>query len=295
MKIGAIIIDSGCDNNCLFCPGRPPATYYEIIQQEKVILENIEFFMLKKYDMIEISGNDPATYKDIYGLINYLKKRFKRVRLSTHGKNLNTELLAKAGLDEIKIPIYGPNARIHELVARAPNSFNKAIKTIKEVISTDIKLIITSLIFKQNINFLEELYDFVSNYTPRFTLGMPFILDYESSKEFYVPYKQLINRINDLIKYTNYKIRLVDIPYCIIGSDYKYAFFSNPPELGLQQPPKELQTNIRNVPSYRLKIKLEFCSICKYNNKCDGFLKNDIVYYGLARDDINSRPMRYRK
>ena len=288
MKIGALIINSGCNNYCVFCAGHNTPTPQELIQQEKIIFENIKFFLANKYDMIEISGADPASYKELYGLIAYLKQRFKKVRLLTHGKNLNVDLLSKAGLDEIKIPIYGPNAKIHEKITRSTGSFDKSIETIKNLSNSNIKLIITSLIFKQNLNFLEMIYELALKYTPNFTLGMPFIIDLESSRKFYIPYNSLIGKINKLIQHTQYQIKLIDIPYCIIGFNYKYAFFSNPPELGIQQPPSEIRTHLRNIPSYRVKIKLPFCRQCILNQKCAGFLKNDIKFYGINKRDYRN-------
>lgn len=45
---------------------------------------------------------------------------------------------------------------------------------------------------------------------------------------------------------------------------------------------KIYKTNIKDIPVYRIKIKLKICKKCFCNSVCDGFLKRDIEKFGIG-------------
>ena len=77
----------------------------------------------------------------------------------------------------------------------------------------------------------------------------------------------------------NYKVSFTEIPYCVFGYIDRARINNTclPPNLGkYSQPPKILKTPIKDIPSYRLKRKIEMCKNCKASPFCDGFFINDI-------------------
>jgi len=278
MKIGAVLVNTGCDNNCLFCPGLPAVSEYELQKIEMKIASNTELFLRDKISTIEVSGADLCSYKDLWKLLGYLNDRFQEVRLSTHGKCIYKHIseLIKSGVKEVKIPLYGPSPEIHRKIARGDVN-GEVFKSLRALKDSGIKITITSLITKYNYEHLSELYDFARQFTPRINIGMPFILKPE---EFYIPYRQVGSVVRKLIE-AKREPNILDIPR-VIGKEYEHFYSSKPPELGNEQPPDMLKTHIKNTPSYRLKMRMPICANCIYKGKCDGFLQNDIKFYGAG-------------
>jgi len=103
---------------------------------------------------------------------------------------------------------------------------------------------------------------------------------------FYVPNRKLapyIKKIYNYIVENKYNIRFMEIPYCVFGViDERIDNFTPPPDAGDSQPFGEFKSEFRNIPIYRLKKKVDFCSECLCNKYCSGFFKNDILKFGLG-------------
>ena len=67
--------------------------------------------------------------------------------------------LADAGLDKLRIPIYGSTATIHDSITQVEGSFDETMRGIENIRKhTDMDLLITTLIMKQNYkDILQEL------------------------------------------------------------------------------------------------------------------------------------------
>jgi len=104
---------------------------------------------------------------------------------------------------------------------------------------------------------------------------------------YYIPIKDLgpyLKKVDSYGRGVGYPINFMEIPFCVFGRIA--ASINNtslPPDHGRYcQPIKELRTSIKDLPSYRLKKKLEMCNICRANEVCDGFIFNDINKYGIG-------------
>ena len=174
----AIICEiNSCRNRCLFCNPTGYRTNRVIDKQE---LRDIETQLLtqaiglnkKGYDTVEISGCDPIKYEKIARFITILKSslNFKTVILSTHGRNLDSikfvKKIKKSGLDELRIPLYGAKASVHDSITQEKGSFKETLSGIKNVKKYEplTKITLTTLVMKQNyksipdISLLEEIY-----------------------------------------------------------------------------------------------------------------------------------------
>lgn len=290
---GGIIINPYCDYDCLFCNGREKASKEEIKEQERKIYKNLESFKKEEIERISISGADPIEYNHISELVNYIKKDFKTVRISTHGEKLKNKELAdkliEAGLDELRIPIYGSKPSIHDSVTGKEGSFKNTLDGIKYLKkqTNDIEFKITTLIVKNNKNDLINIIDLLDSLNIKsHTFSVPAIAD--GNYSFYIPFKDLSPYVKKIYKYQDQvdtEIDFIEIPYCVFETiDLKIIKNKTaPPNLGKHnQPPKQHKTDIPDLPAYRLKKKIKMCSNCKASKNCDGFFVNDIDKFGAG-------------
>ncbi len=294
-KQTGVIISPFCDYDCVFCKGIPhKISALKTDEMENKLLENISWFVLQGLtDLIEISGADPAEYEKLDKFIYLLKLAgFRKVRLSTNAYRLADYELASrlvtAGLDILRVRLYGHNAKIHGKVARKKDAFKNTMQAIDNFRELGIEISAHTKILKANINYLEELYDLLREVNTNKGLvevGLISIAQKELLPH-YVPIKDLSKPLLDLIKYAehkNCKLLLQDIPYCVLGFDYPDITFTEPPELGQQQPPADLQSSERNVPRYRLQKQVAMCADCTLKNKCKGFYVNDVDRFGTGK------------
>jgi len=291
-EFGAIILSPSCDNNCLFCGDIKTASENEIKEQEIKAFKNLEEFKKKGIKQIEISGCDPIEYENIAELIEYIKKDFDFVQLSAHGRNLSNKEFAKklvdSGVDKLRIPIYGSNAETHDAVTRVKGSFNETLQGIKNIIelSPKLEMQLSTLIMQENKNDMINIINLIKSLgITDFYVTIPCISTIQESS--YIPLKDIgpyVKEILDYSKKNKFPITIMEVPFCIFGFFDELIINTNlPPDLGENnQPPEEYRTNIKDMPSYRIKEKPEICNKCACTQFCGGFFKKDLDKYGVG-------------
>jgi len=295
-KFGGIILNPFCSLRCFFCGSKKKSDANEIKEQEIAVYKNLQYLKNQGIKSIEISGCDPLEYEKISELISYIKEEgFEFISLSTNGvklSNMNTlNKLILSGIDGLGIPIYGSTARIHDSVTRTPGSFGKVVLGIKNLIkkAPKINIQVSCLIVKQNKNDICSIIDFLNKLGIKDNYFSIPCLAQENSDDFYIPLKELGLYLKKAYKYAlkiNKRVIFREIPFCIFG-EFNTQNINNlcqPPNLGkYNQPPKEVRTSVPDLPSYRVKKKLEMCNNCKAFNHCDGFFVNDIDKFGIGK------------
>lgn len=109
-----------------------------------------------------------------------------------------------------------------------------------------------------------------------------------NESSFYIPFKnpkEYAKGAYDYALKNDLKIQFNEIPFCVFGTPDRSHIKNkiSVPELGNSQPPKEVRSEKRNVPTYRLKKKLEMCEECQCRDFCDGFFVNDVEKYGTGQ------------
>lgn len=290
---GGVILNPGCSNRCIFCGYVPKVIASELRQQEVKVAKNLVDFKNEGIKKVEISGGDPIEYDKIISLIEYIKKAgFEYVQLSTHGNNLSDKSFVKeleiAGLDKLRIPLYGSNAKVHDSITQLKGSFESVIKGIKNVISEapSMQLQVSSLIMQQNKNDLIRLIDLVHELgIIDFYFSIPCVSNEDYS--YYIPLKDLgiyVNKACDHASKTSYRVVFREIPYCVFGiADRLIVNYDKPPNLGKYcQPPDRFRTLVKDLPSYRVKEKVKMCEGCKCFDFCEGFFVNDTKKFGTG-------------
>lgn len=294
-EVCSILIKTYCSNHCIFC--RPLGedsrrTPEQVVQIEKEICSDIKKFREIGYESIEVSGGDPVDYDKLPELIATIRKKgFKWVRVSTHGvrlanKNFLNKLL-KNRIDVFRIPLYGATAGVHDSVTRIKGSFDKTvlgIKNIKEK-SKDSKLLLISLVLKQNIKELTQIFDLMHDLGCSDLYFSPAFIS-NGDYSYYLPYRVQAYLFRKLVRHASRRglfLRLRDVPFCVLGFDNDFTENTmQPARLGEKERiPESQRTSFSDVPSYRLKMHEEICKQCDVVHKCAGFLVNDVTRYGV--------------
>lgn len=252
----------------------------------------------KGFRHVEITGHDPIEYEYLPEYISWLKSiGFKEVTLATHGRNLSDkdlcERFIRSGLDAIRIPVYGSNAKIHDSVTRSPGSFDETISGLRNISCLGIDVFIVSMILKENIDDMENIVDIARS----FNAELDIIQTGVSCKEIVshmVDYEILRERLPDIYSHCESSLgdnfNFFDFAHCLFGSMKDHAIFTEVPDMSdTYSVPEIFATGKSNVPNYRIMTKLPFCKECTYNRSCGGFRKNQVLEIGIPDRSIVPR------
>ena len=289
---GAVILIPGCQNHCLFCDKIPVASPAALKKQEINVAKNLAELKSEGVRKIDISGNDPIEYGKIVSLIKYISDSgFDYIQLSTHGRNLSDSKflnqIINSPLNKLRIPLYGSRPETHDAVTQSAGSFSETVRGIRGVLkkASQIEVQTSFLVMKQNrddiIGFIKLMrkLDITDYY-----LSAPFVKNDDYS--YYIPLKDLGKYVRPALDYArrnSWPIKFMEIPFCVFGQfDEKINNSVSPPNMGEYcQPREKFRTKIKDLPSYRLKKKIPMCKKCECVDFCDGFLVNDIDFYGV--------------
>lgn len=270
-----------CNNNCIFCTDGKK----ERKKSKKAICDEIK--NNKKLKRVVFVYGEPTLNKDLMQFIKLCKiNKYEIISITTNGRMLAydkyLENLLKQGINEIIISIHGHNKRIHEAATRTPGSFEQTKKGLENLNKAHkkfkFKFLIATTITNININYLKQICDFVSEFTPDgHTLNIvePKGFAKTNYKSLAPKMTQIIKQIKKLKK-QKYKLNIIGIPFCAecslnhhIGLKAKHLF----------QDPKTFP-NLRTDDMYDFTKKRNECDFCKYNSICPGPWREYIKLYG---------------
>ena len=302
---GAVIVygQQKCMNTCLFCSGT--SVYSPPEEKLAVAKKEVDYHYEQGIRKIELSGGDPGEFSKIVELVQYIKnKGMKHIQLSTHGRTLqNEELvrdLARAGITQIKIPLYGSTSKIHNLTAQSRdsegNAFEESLQGLKNCSKYNIPIsgyILLNQYNKEDINNIIRVYMENSSKLLHVIIGITFIaqVDYSYTKDWFLPIKDMKPYLNEILNNNplpkDINLLVMDVPFCVIE---KYDNrLNNPfekfPNLGLHDVEESNRSKISSkIPHYRIKQHFSECNNCCLKEECGGIPENELRmfgYYGL--------------
>lgn len=149
-----------CNNRCEFCvqgekrneyPNKTTEVLKKIIDEEREHADEIVF-----------TGGEVTIRKDLPELVAHARDAgFQLIQIQTNGRMLAAEKildrLIAAGATEFSPAIHGPNARIHDELTRAPDSFRQTVKGVVNVRKRGLPVLINSVITQANYRYLPEM------------------------------------------------------------------------------------------------------------------------------------------
>lgn len=108
--------------------------------------------------MIPITGGDPLLHPDCFKIINAIKKRNMMPLLGLSGMKITDDVVVKikkAGVPNVQLSLDGPNEEVNAYY-RGKNVFDEVLTSAEKIIQAGIKVNLSIVIDRNNINFLEE-------------------------------------------------------------------------------------------------------------------------------------------
>lgn len=290
----SVLFQTYCSNDCIFCgpsgQDRRKPRHEVLVEMERSAYAAIKELRGQGYERIEVSGHDPLEYEHLPEYITALRKAgFKWVRVSTNGVRLSdagfARKLLKSKVDLFRIPIYGKSPETHDAITRTKGSFDKTIKGIKNIKKEGGRVLLTSLLFRQNALELKQIFDLMYELKCDDLYFSPVFIS-NNDYSYYIPHKLQLPFFRSLVRHASKQGREVkfrDVPYCVIGFDNDFTNNQwQPAHLarGSEVAPY-YKTETLDLPRYRQKAHLDLCKACAVKEKCDGFLVNDILMYDV--------------
>ncbi|MCK5177284.1 MAG: radical SAM protein, partial [Candidatus Aenigmarchaeota archaeon] len=157
-------ICGSCNNDCLFCGeyGSQPKKDESLTNLKK----KIDSLKIKEEECVILAGGEPTLNKDIFILINHIKKYTLNIHISTNGRKLkNMSFLKKltdSGISEFCVDLYAPFSKRHEDITRKKNSFSETIKGLENLKKSDCKITIKIVITKLNYKYLHQIVKYIN-------------------------------------------------------------------------------------------------------------------------------------
>jgi cyclic pyranopterin phosphate synthase len=252
------------------------------------------------YARVEFTGGEPTIRPDILALIAAAKKNgFTEIAVSTNGRMFGYDRFlnkaADAGLNRITLTLYGPNAKIHNAIARTPDSFKQTVAGIKNILARkDVGLSVNTVVCRLNCDHLLETGKFLSDLGVR-VWGLLDLIPFGNAERFYdklaVDIKTLslnIRRLEGIIDRFD-QVEFFDFPACILGKklieDQRITVFD---AQGRMDEFKQVGYNPQRFSNkgdfYEdiHKTRLGVCADCAMRKRCAGVWKPYPRIFGLA-------------
>lgn len=289
-KINNLILElnSACNNQCIYC----------YLPEHKDFGEgSLTFFKdkLKKYSKkgiknIDLTGGEPALYKDLIEIIAYAKKLgYPNRTLVSNGKRLAYEnycqRLVAAGINRFVFCLDGPNDKIFDKVTKAKGSYSlvaQAIKNIKKI-NKKIEVCATIVVNVYNYRYIPEIIAQAEKLGVDF-MNIQHILAYIKDKKIkckrlpakiIVPYKRSFPYVAKALKKygKKFKINVHFIPFCYLPGFEEHLLKESLKFDRLAIHYNGFEYNIgKHVQKGCVKVKK--CQKCPYNKYCLGFFES---------------------
>ena len=136
-----------------------------IFSDEKLIKRRLKEMLSFGIKEFYISGGEPLLVKNIFEIVNFLKRRKEIVSIATNGYCLDGKVIrkfSKIGVDLLHISLDGHLPEIHNAL-RGGNFFDRIVKNLAIAKKYQIPLRVGCIIWRKNENLLEEMVKFCLN------------------------------------------------------------------------------------------------------------------------------------
>jgi radical SAM protein with 4Fe4S-binding SPASM domain len=148
-----------CNLNCLHC-------YVTKENRDELETSEIKHILDEMAAMgtlyLGLSGGEVLTREDFFEIGEYARKLHFALRILTNGTLIDEEVadkIAALNPEEIKISIYSSDPEIHDKITGVPGSFEKSIKAAEMLKKRNLKLRISTVVMKHNIDNYHQVYE----------------------------------------------------------------------------------------------------------------------------------------
>jgi hypothetical protein len=303
---GILDINGGgaCLNRCLFCY----AHAWEVATWDKVVAEADKLIALG-VSSVHIEGQDAGQWDRLIDIIYYLKEHgINRVALGTHGRtlkdrNLVQQLKDTGVIENINIPLYGSNEKIHNGVVQSRwgspgNAFQDSTEAIYNCAQAGLPVFGHIGLTQSNKNDIINIFDLYMaltndkvesiDITPIFVL-IPSKL---FTRKWYLPTKDMGPYLRKAWegRPKGPRIQIHQIPYCVYGEytdaiDSRVLYAPWESEAGRKTSHSISRINTPTeadpaIAGYRKKSYFDECEKCALRAQCIGISTHELKLFG---------------
>jgi len=300
-----INLDERCNENCVFCvvKGENMGKFGSMNKEEAKRI--IKKFINVGGESIVFTGGEPTLREDLPEIIEYSEqfKALQGIWINTNGVRLSDKKylnsLLKADFRKIlsfSVSLHSHKKTISELLTRLPNSFEKTIKGIQNIIANNRKIIIYQVITTKNYKDLYKFGTFLYINFPQIkviNLAYPFPQGNALENDWIFPkiseVKPYLIKALKFFEDKNYKILIAScgqFPLCAIPGfeETVLSSLNLSEETVLGVVGKKVYHDFEMAGEefqqfYKNKNKL--CEKCLLNKVCQGFWKKYIDLFGF--------------
>jgi len=292
--------DRRCLNACVFCAGICPGG--TVSQQWNLAVTEAAALLQQGITNITLSGLDAGEYPKLVEFVRYLIDHgATNIELSTHGRTLRDFAFVKdlkdAGVNAVRIPLYGSTPSIHDRTTRKQGSFFEAVKGIQNCAGVGFDIwghIIATQYNKEDLNNILNLYISLAEQRIVSLQIVPvFILEktLAFTRDWFLPTKDMKPYLQEVHLHhpdTPVRIRLLEIPYCVLGGysdmvDSVVMYGQHEGDLNSRQIRAIVKNEPnKNAPHFRAKMYFSECEQCILRSRCSGLPANDYDLFGAG-------------
>ncbi len=152
-----------CNLKCKHCCNKSTSTEYLGLSKDTVFLLIDELKSIN-VNSIYLSGGEPTLYPHFSDVVHYIHKKNIDLALATNAIEINEVLPALTSFNETREGVFISIDGIentHDKFRGKTGAFRKTINSIKVLLSNNVPVRVSTVIWKDNLNELEDLILFV--------------------------------------------------------------------------------------------------------------------------------------
>jgi uncharacterized protein len=225
-----------CNSRCLFCAA--DVAYKESPRQLSV-QEIGHLIGDRRYLQIQLSGGEPTIHPDILNIVRLCRAHSDHVALLSHGRTFQSEVFSRdvleAGINNIIVPLYGPDSESHDHVSKVRGSFDQTIRGFEHLekmksrygFRMELKLLLTRFTAPLNRQIYYFARDRFASLFDQISI-CPLIysqstLDYR--EEFLAPFDEmkadLFSLAREIAGDRRYRLRVNEFPPCFFPDELR--------------------------------------------------------------------------
>lgn len=292
-----------CNEKCIFCPCALNARRYTSLTLDELCRAVDLAAEQEKIEMVLISGGEPTIYKDILGLVSYIKGKGLNFGILSNSlkfsdsEYLNSFIEVSGNGFELTTAFHSYKEEEHDRVTSVPGSFIKSLLGVSNLINAGVNVTVKHIINNKTYKELPEYVDWLYGTFPD---NVPWVLcnidltgtaltnEEDSAVPFSVSRPYLERALDKVIEYRkngrNRVVRIFNTPFCSIDP-YYWSFlqkYESEEEMAALYLPYEKQDE--NRIRFNLKgdggARFKPCQECVLQPQCPGTWKKTAEVLG---------------
>jgi His-Xaa-Ser system radical SAM maturase HxsC len=276
-----LFITNQCNSNCIMCPDSNTARKSDMGSRIEYLQRLIELIPSDTAHLT-ITGGEPTLLKwDLLDMLEKCKEKFTNTEflMLSNGRTLANRAYRETFLESVPnrfrlaVPLYGCTPAAHDLITRAPGSFEQTITALK-VLQHQIAIEVRIVVMQDTYRVLPDIANYIvtnlSHIRTVSIMGMELLGNAAVSREkLWVDFHDTVSYVEDAVRILlsgGVDVRIYNYPLCSL--------------------PRSLWSiAARSISEYKVRYQ-EACEQCAVKNLCGGFFFSTLHFANIRVDPI---------